>query len=53
MLAVALATVEETQLLDSLEDEMEMNAPRVKFTRCSRKKRDSSLYAWLGAAAGG
>ena len=53
-LAVALATTaEETQRLHGLEDEMEENAPRVKFTRCSRKKRGISMYVWLGAAAGG
>ena len=44
-LAVALATLEEIQRRDGLEDEMEGNAPRVKLTpRCSRKKRDISMY---------
>ena len=52
-LTVALATVEEPQRLDGLEDEMGENAPRVELTRCSRKKRDISKYVWLGAAAGG
>ena len=52
-LAVALATLEEIQRRDGLEDEMEENAPRVKLTRCSRKKRDISMYVWLGAGAGG
>ena len=52
-LAVALATLEEIQRRDGLEDEMEGNAPRVKLTpRCSRKKRDISMCMWLGAAAG-
>ena len=53
VLSVALATVEETQRLDGLENEMEKNARRVKLARCSRKKRDISMYVWLGAAAGG
>ena len=52
-LAVALATVEKNQRLDGLGDEMEENVPRVKFTRCSMKKRDFSMSVWLGAAAGG
>ena len=51
-LAVALATLEEIQRRDGLEDEMEENAPRVKLTRCSRKKRDISMYVWFAAAAG-
>ena len=51
-LAAALATLEEIQRRDDLEDEMEGSAPRVKLTRCSRKKRDMSIYVWLGAAAG-
>ena len=47
-LAVALATLEEIQPRDGLEDEMAENAPRVKLTRCSRKKRDMmSAYVWL------
>ena len=33
-LAVALATLEEIQRRDGLEDEMEEIAPRVKLTRC-------------------
>ena len=52
-LAVALAALEEIQHRDGLEDEMEQNAPRVKLARCSRKKRDISMYMWLGAGAGG
>ena len=52
-LAVALATIEEIQRLDGFEDEREENAPRVKLKpRCSRKKRDISMYVWLGAGAG-
>ena len=51
-LAVALATLKEIQRRDGLEDDMEENAPRVKLTRCSKKKRDISMYVWLGAAAG-
>ncbi|MEP5374267.1 MAG: hypothetical protein ABJQ14_00505 [Hyphomicrobiales bacterium] len=50
-LAVALATVEEIQRRDGLDDEMGKNAPRVKLTRCSKKTRDTSTYVWLGAAA--
>ena len=50
--AVALVTLEEIQRRDGLEDEMEENAPRVKLTRWSRKKRDISIYVLLGAAAG-
>ena len=42
-LAVALPIVEETQRLHGLEDAME---------ECSRKKRDISMYMWLGAGAG-
>ena len=52
-LALALATVEETQCLNGLEDEMKENARRVKLTPCSRKKRGISMYVWLGAGAGG
>ena len=51
-LAVALAGLAEVQRRDALEDEMEENTPRVKLTRGSRKKRDMSMYASLGAAAG-
>ena len=51
-LAVPWATLEEIQRRDGLEDEMEDNSPRVKLTRCSRKKRDISMYVWLGVAAG-
>ena len=51
-LAVALVALEEVQRRDGLEDEMEENAPRVKLTRCSRKKQDISMYVRLGAAAG-
>ena len=43
-LAVTLATLEEIQRRDGLEDEMEENAQRVKLARCSRKKRDISTY---------
>ena len=49
-LAVALATLEETQRRDGLEHEMEENAPRVTLPRRSRKKRDISMYVWLGAS---
>ena len=50
---VAVATLEEIQRRDGLEDEMEENAPRVKLApRCSRKKRDISIYVWSDAAAG-
>ena len=53
-LAVALATLEEIQRRDGLEDEVEENASRVKLTpRCSRKKRDIRMFVELGAAAGG
>ena len=48
-LAVALAALEEVQRHDGLEDEREENAPCVKLTRCSRKKRDNSMYVRLGA----
>ena len=52
-LAVALAALEEVERRDGLEDEMEETAPRVKLTpRSSRKKRDISMCAWLGAGAG-
>ena len=50
-LAVALATLEEIQRRDDLENDMEENAPRVKLTRCSRKKRDINMNVWFGAAA--
>ena len=43
-LAVALATLEETQRRDGFEDEMEGNAPRVKVTHCSRQKRGIGMY---------
>ena len=43
-LAAALAILEDIQRRDGLEDEMEENAPRLKLTRCSRKKQDISLY---------
>ena len=46
-LVVALATLEEIQLRDGLEDETKESSPRSKLTRCSRKKRDMSMYAWL------
>ena len=46
-LAVALVTREEIQCRDGLEDEMEENASRVKLTRCSRKKRDISMYVCM------
>ena len=52
-LAEGLATLEEIQRRDGIEDEMKENAPRAKLTRCLRKKRDISMYAWLGEAAGG
>ena len=51
-LAVALAALAEARRRDGLEDEMGENAPRVKLTRCSMKKRDISMYARLGEAAG-
>ena len=51
-LAVALAALEDVQRPHGFEDEMEENAPRVKLTRCSRKKRDLSTCVWLDAAAG-
>ena len=50
---LSLASLEEVQLRDGLQDELEENPPRVKLTpRCSRTKRDISMYVWLGAAAG-
>ena len=52
-LAVALATLEEIQRRDGLEDEMEENAPRVKLTpRCPSNERDISMRVWLGEGAG-
>ena len=51
-LDVALAALEEVRLLDGLEDEREENPPRVKLTRCSRKKRGINMYVRLAAAAG-
>ena len=49
-LAGALATLKEVQRRDGLEDEMAENAPRVKLTRCSRKKRDMSMCVSLKAS---
>ena len=50
--AEALATLEEIQRRDGLEDETEENAQRVKLTpRCSSKKRNISMPVWLGAGA--
>ena len=48
-LAVALVTLEEKKIQsrDGLEDEMEESAPRLKLTRCSRKKRDISMHERL------
>ena len=51
-LAVAVATLEGIQGRDGLDDGMKENAPRVKLSRCSWKKRNMSMYVWLGAAAG-
>ena len=52
-LAVALASLEEIQPRDGLEDDEMENAPRVELTRCSRKKRVISGYVWLGAVGAG
>ena len=48
-----MATLEEIQRRDGLEDDMEEHARCVKLTpRCLRKKPDINMYALLGAAAG-
>ena len=50
-LAVAFASLEEVQRRDGHKGEMEKPLS-LKRARCSRKKRDVSMYMWLGAAAG-
>ena len=44
-LAVALAALEEVKRQD-LNDDMDENSPRVKLTRCPRKRRDSGTCGW-------
>ena len=44
-LAVALAALEEVKRQD-LNDDMDENSPRVKLTRCPRKRRDSGCLLY-------
>ena len=49
-LAVALATLEDTQRRDGLEDEMEENAPRVKLTPHAARGRSETSACTCGWA---